>query len=80
MKRMFGLLKRTNLDELDETQMKVILQVTLFLGKLSHVRGRKKLEKYFPHEVPDLRFVLKLVQVIEREKDKAKNDEGKNNF
>ena len=76
MKRIFALLKRTNLDELNETQMKVILQVSLFLGKISHVRGRKKLEKYFPHEVPDLRFVLRLVQVIEAEKTKASNDEG----
>ena len=41
-----------------------------------HVRGRKKMEKYFPHEVPDLRFVLSFIDVIESEKEKASKDES----
>lgn len=34
------------------------------------------MEKYFPHEVPDLRFVLLFISVIENEKEKASKDES----
>ena len=68
--------KRIPLDALSESDMKIILQTCLFLGKLMHVRGRKKMEKYFPHEVPDLRFVLSFIDVIESEKEKASKDES----
>ena len=43
-----------------DNDTKRILQYCLYLGKLIYVRGRKKIEKYFPHEVKDLRIVLGL--------------------
>ena len=55
------------------------LQVCRYIAKLMHIRGRKKIDKYFPHEVPHLRIILSHMKAIEAEELKIKKQyEGQN--
>ena len=56
------------------------IQICRFLYKLMNIRGRKKLDKYFPHEVAHLRIILRHLEALEFEEIEICAFASKQNF
>ena len=56
------------------------IQICRFLYKLMNIRGRKKLDKYFPHEVAHLRIILRHLKALEIEEVEIRNHAAGQNF
>ena len=67
-------------DTITDDEARIFLQFSRYMAKIMYVRGRKKMEKYFPHEVSDLRGVLAVIEFIKSSTAQESENLGLFNF